>query len=70
MKARIELEFDLPEEIDEYQIHMQAADASKALWKIKETFHMRSKRAVADHEFHEEVYELICNIVGEYNVDL
>lgn len=70
MKARIEFEFDLPEEIDEYQIHMQAADASSALWKIKETFHMRSKHAETNCELHEEVYELICNIIGEYNLNL
>ena len=65
-----DLEFDLPEEMDEYKTYMQAADASSALWKIKETFHGRNKWAETNCEFHEEVYELICNIIGEYNISL
>ena len=70
MRAKLELEFDLPEEMDEYKTYMQAADASSALWKIKETFHGRNKWAETNCEFHEEVYELICNIIGEYNISL
>jgi len=70
MKAKIKLKFNLPEEAEEYRIQMQAADANSALWKIQETFHGRSKWAETNCEFHEEVYELICNIIGEYNISL
>ncbi len=70
MKSRIEFEFELPEETEEYKVYMQAADAHSALWKIRETFHSRAKRAETDHDLHEEVDKIICDIIGEYNVDL
>jgi len=70
MKAWIELEFNLPEEKETYEMYMQAPIMHSALWKIQETFHNRSKRAETNCELHEEVYELICNIIEEYDLNL
>jgi len=70
MRAKLELEFDLPEEMDEYKTYMQAADASSALCKIQETFYGRKKWAETNCEFHEEVYEIICDIIGDYHLSI
>ena len=70
MKAILELEFDLPEDLEDYKMYMQVSDMHSALCKIRDVFRGRAKYQENNCEFHEETYEIICNILNDYKIDI
>ena len=68
MKAT--LEFNLPEDREEYEMQSNAAKYYLALSDIKDLFRGRAKYQETNVEVHEEVYELICSILNERGIDL
>lgn len=70
MKAILELEFNLPEDLEDYKMHMQVFDTHSALCKIRDVLRGRSKYQENNCEVHKETYEIICNILNEYEIDI
>jgi len=68
MKAT--LEFNLPEDSEEFELQTNAAKYYLALSDIKDLFRGRAKYQETNVEMHEEVYELICSILNERGIDL
>jgi len=68
MKAT--LEFNLPEDSEEFELQTNAAKYYLALSDIKDLFRGRAKYQETNVEVHEEVYELICSILNGRGIDL
>ena len=68
MKAT--LEFNLPEDSEEFELQTNAAKYYLALRDIKDLFRGRAKYQETNVEMHEEVYELICSILNGRGIDL
>lgn len=73
MKAT--LEFNLPEDQDEFNLATKAADLQSALWQMKQW--LRSETKHAPDDMHEEKYNalMLCRdklneIVYDNNIDL
>jgi hypothetical protein len=67
---RVTVNFNMPDDKEDFEIYAKAYDYYAALLDIKDLFRGRAKYQETNVELHEDCYERICSILNERGIDI